>query len=248
MTLTDVRANDDDLVAAHYEPLVRQARRNYRTGEGFRAACAEDVDPIFLHRFLIEFCSLGVQMTEPVDGWIRRAGERCTELGLGELGAALVRHADHEAGHHEMMIADTRTLVDGWNADGHPTLDADQLIARPATPGVQAYIDLHEATIASDTPWGQLGIEYEIELLSVTAGPVLMANVAKVCGPERLASLSFLEDHIEIDAGHTVFNRRQLEALLGDHLHMADALGSAGTAALASHSAFIDDCAAGARR
>lgn len=230
-----------------YETRLAEARNLYTKAPGFTAVTGSDSEK-FLHRFLIEFSSLGVQMTEPVDGWIRRAGARCQDLGLDDLGAALIRHAAHEAGHHKMMIADTHNLVADWNNAGHEPLNADELITRPATLGVQAYIDLHEETIASEAPFGQLAIEYEIELLSLTAGPLLMGRVATVCGPERLAHLSFLEDHIEIDAGHTVFNRRQLEALLGEHPDMLPELGAAGVAALAAHAQFIDDCAAGAKQ
>ena len=241
-SLDEVDADKDEF---GYETRLAEARSLYSKAPGFTAVTGSESET-FLHRFLIEFSSLGVQMTEPVDGWIRRAGARCQDIGLDDLGAALIRHAAHEAGHHKMMIADTHNLVADWIKAGHEPLNADELIARPATPGVQAYIDLHEETIASDAPFGQLAIEYEIELLSLTAGPVLMGQVATVCGPERLAQLSFLEDHIEIDAGHTVFNRRQLETLLGEHPEMLPALGAAGAAALAAHSRFINDCAAGA--
>ncbi len=231
---------------APYEAELEAARLRYTQSSGYLAATDPHASDDFLFRFLIEFCSLGVQMTEPVDRWIRTAGRRCIEVGLQDLGEALERHAEHEAGHHHMMIRDTRQLCEEWNASGRPALDADALINRAPTPGVAAYVDLHERTIASDTPWGQLAIEYEIELLSVTAGPVLMGNVATVCGPERLKDLSFLEDHIEIDAGHTVFNRRQLDALLQERPSMLDGLVSAGSAALEAHAMFIDDCATGA--
>ena len=191
---------------------------------------------------------MGVQMTEPVDTWIRSAGRRCCELGLDDLGQALIRHADHEAGHHHMMINDTKALVDVWNSthrgrtDGQPELSVDEVLNRAPTPGCEAYIKLHEETIASKAPWGQLGIEYEIERLSITAGPTVMANVAAVCGPERVQSLSFLTDHIALDEGHTVFNRRQLNELLAAHPEMADDLGRCGSEALDTHSRFISDC------
>ncbi len=236
----------NDVVDELYERHLEPARSRYTRGRGFEAGANEVASDEFLLRFLIEFCSLGVQMTEPVDRWIRGAGTRCCALGFDDLGSALIRHAEHEAGHHEMLIADTHRLCAAWNSEGRPPLDADALVNRPPSAGVQAYIDLHESTIESAEPWGQLAIEYEIELLSVTSGPVLIANVARVCGPDRVADLSFLEDHIEIDAGHTVFNRRQLAQQLSAHPEMAPGLVSAGAAALDAHALFLDDCLDGA--
>ena len=234
-----------DLVGRLYEPLVTDAREHYRSTKAWERIVDPDASSDFIDRFLIEFCSMGVHMTEPVDRWIRAAGRRCCELGLERLGTALQRHADHEAGHHLMMINDTKALVDVWNTgrrDGGAELDARQLLSRPPSPGCRAYIALHEETIASSTPWGQLAIEYEVERLSITAGPVLMANVAAVSGEQRVEMLSFLADHIALDEGHTVFNRRQLNDLLAQHPESAEDLGRCGSAALVAHAHFLSDC------
>ncbi len=239
----EAAAPEADLVSVVYDPLVAAARRRYVTGRGHRAMTDPAARPEVLDRFLIEFCAQGVHMTRPVDDWITRAGARCIELGMGELGAALQRHAVHEAGHHSMMIDDTRMLVAAWNQDGRRPLDADELLARDPSPGVQQYVELHERTIDSANPWGQLAIEYEIELLSITSGPVLIGNVAAVCGADRVQSLSFLTDHIAVDEGHTVFNRRQLNQVLAERPALAVPLAAAGSAALDAHARFIDDCA-----
>ena len=234
-----------DLVADRYEPLVLAARDRFFTSEAVTTITDPNTPADVLDRFLINYCALGVQMTEPVDGWIRGAGRACIEQGYAELGDALQRHADHEAGHHEMMIADTHSLVARWNGE-HPDdpLDADALIDRAAPPGVVAYVDLHENVIASDEPFGQIAIEYEIERLSVTAGPMLIGNVAAVCGADRIAMLSFLTDHIALDEGHTVFNRRQMNAFLDEHPDAAETLGRTGAAALDAYAAFLADCLA----
>ena len=239
----EMAAPESDLVSVLYEPLVAAARHRYVSAAGHSAMTDPSAPADQLDRFLIEFCAQGVHMTRPVDDWITRAGVRCAELGLTDLGAALQRHAAHEAGHHEMMIADTRSLVAAWNELGRDPLDADVLLARDPSPGVQQYIDLHEQTIASADPWGQLAIEFEIELLSITSGPKLIGNVAAVCGADRVARLSFLTDHIAVDEGHTVFNRRQLNQLLKEHPALAVPLAAAGSAALDAHARFIDDCA-----
>jgi len=59
-------------------------------------------------------------MTESVEGWIRRAGGRCGELGLEHLAKALAAHAHQEANHHLLMLADARVLVERWNKARKP--------------------------------------------------------------------------------------------------------------------------------
>lgn len=231
-----------DLVGELYEPLVVDARFEFTQRRSFAAATDPGADHDALDRFLLRFCSLGVHMTRPVDQWIRRAGERCTEIGLGELGAALGRHAEHEAGHHELMIDDTYRLASMWNATRNDAVDPEALLRTDPTPGVEAYVELHKSTIAGSAPYGQLAIEYEIEMLSVTAGPALLGNVASVCGSDRIEALSFLTDHVAVDEAHTVFNRRQLNDLLDDHPEFAIHLAEAGVAALSAYGSFLDDC------
>jgi hypothetical protein len=195
-----------------------------------------------LELFLIFFNALGVQMTRPVEDWIRRAGERCTEIGLGELGRALCAHAKQEAGHHLMMIEDTRRLVARWNARRTSKLDADRVLAQPMTNGVRMYCELHEDVIASDSPFGQLAIEYEIERLSVAFGPQLFEQLKRRLDHTILSNLSFLEEHVRVDVGHTQFNERQLERLLTANPAFARALARAGERALDAYAAFFNDC------
>src|SRR5262249_9039998 len=146
-----------------------------------------DTDPAALERCLVAFCAYGVAMTEPVEGWIRRAGDRCLEIGLDDLGHALHEHAKHEAGHHHMMIADTRKLVERWNARRTPELDVDKVLALELPPGVRQYRELHERTLEGDAPYGQLAIEYEIDRLSVRFGPTFLGNCRNLLGDEILS-------------------------------------------------------------
>jgi hypothetical protein len=232
------------LVNTSYEPLTSAARAHFAGGEALAAMLAPGVAPERLELFFIHFCALGVQMTEPVDGWIRRAGDRCKALGLEDLGRSLIAHAKHEAGHHLMMIADTRKLVASWNERRSLQLNADELLSLSPTPGIESYVALHEEVIAGEAPYGQLAIEYEIERLSVTSGPAVLGQCASVLGREALTGLSFLEEHVAVDAGHTKFNELQLERLLTDHPDFAPALGEAGTRALDAYAAFLGDCVA----
>lgn len=195
-----------------------------------------------LELFLIYFSALGIQMTEPVEGWIRRAGERCRELGLADLAGALEAHAKHEAGHEALMRQDLALQVGAWNRRVSPQLDAARLEATASTPGVSAYQALHEEVIASDAPFGQIAIEYEIEMLSVRFGPRLINRCVELVGRSVLDGLSFLREHVSLDVGHTAFNRKQMERLLAQYPGLEPELVAAGSRALAAYRGFLGDC------
>ncbi len=235
-------AEQSDEVSRLYEPHVLKARDAFSSSRVVRVITSPDTDPTLLDRFLIQFSALGFRVTEPVEGWIARAGQRTVEVGYQELGEALIGHAAHEKDHHLMRIDDTNALVALWNQLGRDRLDADELLASPITSGGSAYCKLHEDVIAGPTPYAQLGIEYEIEMLSMTLGPKLLENIAKVCGDDRVARLSFLTHHVELDVGHTKFNRRQLETILGKHPDFGAPIGQAGKAALETYNSFLTDC------
>src|SRR5947209_7748185 len=98
-----------------YETLLAPARRRFDEHPSVAELFRHRQEPDRLEAFLIYFSALGVGITEPVEGWIRRAGRRCADLGLSKLGKALEAHAHQEAGHHLLMQADTHRLVDRWN-------------------------------------------------------------------------------------------------------------------------------------
>lgn len=229
-------------VQSLYEPRIHAARTQFVSNSAVSAIIAPDMEPIVLELFFIYYNALGVNMTEPVEGWIHRAGVRCEEIGLTELGRSLRAHAKHEAGHHLMMIEDTQNLVAYWNKRHSLTLDADQLLAQPMTPSVVRYRQLHEDVIASDAPFGQLAIEYEIEGLSVSYVPHLMDQCARLVGPTVVEALSFLQEHVEIDVAHTQFNNRQLEQFLTQYPEYVTPLVNAGAAALDAYAGFLNDC------
>lgn len=233
------------LVSSLYTPRVQEARQRFESGI---AATLNDpsMDPARFELFLIQYCSRGVRMTEPVESWIFRAGERCEAIGLTALGRTLQQHARHEAGHHLMFIEDTRTLVQRWNERRTPALDADALLAVAPSRGTDAYVELHERVIAGATPYAQLGIEYEIEGLSVSWAPGLLQQAKRVLGDEIMAGMSFLAEHAEVDVGHTKLNESQLEKLLEKHPDFAEAVAKAGSEALDAYGAYLTDCLAAA--
>lgn len=226
-----------------YEQHVTNARNRFANCSWVTHYVNQPIAPDLLERFLIHFCALGYQMTRPVEGWIRRAGEQCIAVGIHSFGNALVKHAKHESGHEELMRKDAYALVDRRARSGRSRLDAEALLALGPTPGIERYVKLHEDVIASDAPCRQIAIEYEIERLSVEYGAKFVERCVEALGPEVRTCLSFLEDHVTLDVGHTHFNRRQLDRLLDSHPAFLDGLVVAGSAALDAYPMFLDDCA-----
>ncbi len=189
------------------------AREGFETSPGLSAIRSSN-DPRFLEAFLLYFCAIGAQMTEPVETWIRRAADRCSALGLPELGEALTRHARAEAGHHLMMIADLRSLAGHWNLRHTPPVDADELLRLEAQLRSESLLLVHEENIAGNTPYAQIAIEYEIEQLPLRYGGLFISRCVEIFGPEILPGLSFVTEHIDLDIGHTKFNARELAKLI----------------------------------
>src|SRR5436305_5641794 len=126
------------------------ARDRFQRDAAVRPLTADLLDSAGLHAFLIYFSAFGTRMTEPVEGWIRTAGDRCRAVGFQALGDAFHRHARHEANHHLMMIDDTRLLVQQWNETYRARLDANALLDSEPSGGVHRYWKVHEDVIASD--------------------------------------------------------------------------------------------------
>jgi hypothetical protein len=237
-----VRASGSVELFHEYERQMQPVRDRFAASPTLAAVTAADIEPLLLELFLLNFAATGVRMTEPVEGWIRSAAERCEQLGDAELGRALRGHAAAEAGHHLMMVRDTHALVDRLNARHKPPLNAEQLLAAPPSRGARRYIEVHEQVITGPTPFAQVALEYEIEMLPVRYGPIMVTSWVKRLGEEILGSLSFITEHIELDVGHTKFNSRQLEGLLERNPKALPALVSAGTDVLDAYAQFIADC------
>src|SRR5262245_35003336 len=200
-----------------YERCLTQARNNFGERTSISMVMDDRLDSDLLHIFLVYFSALGVGMTEPVESWIKRAGERCHEIGLSEIGSALIRHAKQEAGHHRLMIDDVHILARHWNQRrGVRPLDSEVLLSRSLPPSVTQYRSLHQRVIEGPAPFAQVAIEYEIEALSVRYGVALLCQCLRLLPKEASTGLSFLAEHVAIDSGHTQFNERQLERLLDE--------------------------------
>jgi Acetyltransferase (GNAT) domain len=225
-----------------YERLLAPARERFAVSHGVRAIQSSE-DAVFLESFLLHFSALGSRMTAPVERWIRCAAERCGALGLPELARALRGHARAEAGHDLMMIADARSLAAHWNSHRKPSVDADILLNQAASLGVVRYCEVHDQNLAGATPYAQIAIEYEVEMLPLRYGARFVGHCLELLGAEILPCLSFVTEHIVLDAGHTDFNARAITKLLDLMPACLPALVSAGTAILDAYAQFLTDCA-----
>ena len=140
------------------------------------------------------------------------------------------------------MIADVRSLATRWNACRKPSVDAGELLKEAPSPGVLHYRKVHEENIAGDTPYAQIAIEYEVEMLALRYGELLLNRCVELLGAEILPCLSFVTEHIVLDVGHTNFNARAIAKLIDLDPSSMPALVSAGTATLDAYAQFLGDC------
>jgi predicted GNAT family N-acyltransferase len=85
-------------------------------------------------------------------------------------------------------------------------------------------------------------------LLPLRYGNLFVSHCLQVLGPEILPCLSFVTEHIVLDAGHTEFNARAITKLLNLMPACLPALVSTGTAILDAYAQFLTDCAQLAER
>lgn len=231
-----------------YEQGIAAARRRFHDDPAVRLIQDPRIGASHLEAFFIHYCALGVAMTEPVEDWIRRAGEACVRAGFDKLGRALQGHARAEAGHHLLMIADLDRLCDRRATAGRVAPKPGDMLALQWPQSTQRYRQIHEDIIAGPHPYAQIAIENEIEMLSVDVGPRLLGNARSLLGDDIINDLSFLTDHVTLDIGHTKFNRRQMAAFLdmqaeqGRVDSVLNALVVAGSEVLDAYRAFVFDC------
>lgn len=225
-----------------YEQALMGSREVLAKSEAMSTLLSTDASPQLLHGWMLHFSAFGVRMTEPVEDWITRAGKRCQELGMEELGRELIGHAHGEAGHHQMMIEDARLFAAGWERNHGRAIDTDALIARTDIEPVDRYRELHEEVIRSDSPFRQLAIEYEIEMLSVAQGAPLVARCLERLPEDTKPGLSFLAEHAELDVGHTQFNRSRMAKFFDRYPQHYLAMVQTGRRSLDAYLGFIEVC------
>jgi predicted GNAT family N-acyltransferase len=227
---------------ADYERVLAPARERFGQHAALQLLQSSALDASLLESFLLHFCAIGSRMTEPVENWLRRAAGRCQELGLPDLARALRHHARAESGHHTLMIADVRSLAARWNANGGAPIDAEVFLRMPLCAGAARYCQLHEENIRGDQPYAQVAIQYEIEMLPVRFGEMLIERCIELLGADILSCLSFVSEHVVLDVGHSNFNARELGTLIADDPRRVPILAAAGRAALDAYGQFLGDC------
>ena len=110
------------------------------------------------------------------------------------------------------------------------------------TGGGKRYCAIHEENIRGDTPFCQLAIEYEIELLPVELGPAFVQNCVRILGPDILRCMTFVTSHVEFDVGHTKFNAHFLGKLLAEDPTRLISLATAGSAVLGAFADHLAEC------
>ena len=225
-----------------YDELIGPARQRFATSRGIRGMVSPGTDARTMAAFLLHFSGLSVPITEPVESWIRRAGERCEALGWTAIGRALRGHSKAEAGHHQYHVDDFINLIRFWNARWTPHVDPDAIRAHGVTSGGERYSRVHEEVIAGSAPYCQFAIEYEIELLPVQYGQQFVDNCVRLLGAEILQCMSFATSHIEFDVGHTKFNAHFLGRMIAELPVRLDPLAKAGAAALDAFGEHLAEC------
>jgi hypothetical protein len=139
--------------------------------------------------------------------------------------------------------------VQRWNsARPRQPLDAEVLLQNKISPAVERYHALHERVINGASPWAELAIDVEIELISVEYGPPLIQRCVQGMGREVLGELSFLREHVSADVSHTSVNFDVVQRLLDAHPQFAQSLVDTAAGALESYADFLGDALGRAKR
>ncbi|MET0402066.1 MAG: hypothetical protein ABW123_06655 [Cystobacter sp.] len=229
------------LVKELYEPYVLSARARISTDPVMRRLVDPTIAPEVLERFFIQFHAFGVYMTEPLEGWNRRAGHRSLLQSLDTLGKSLLAHARQASSLHLTMTEDVQVLVRRWNQRYRPVLHAERLLSQYPTDAMRAYRRLVEETLTGELPPAQIAIEFELSHLMQMLGPHLLANGARVLGREAIEGLGSLKEQASPDAPRAVNQARLMEELVRTMPENARTLAELGAEAIELHLRFIED-------
>lgn len=225
-----------------YERALMDERRKFAAHPVIKEMLAGSVDCQLTELFLIYWSTLSAGLTEPIPEYLKQAGEKCREKGLVEMGRFFYEHAKEEDGHDGWAEKDVHKLVSRWN-QRHPErkLDPVELLSRKKSPAVKRYHQLHEEVIQGDTPYGELAIDVEIELITVKFGPRMIWQCIRKAGPRILWDMSFLREHVRFDFGHTDHNFKTVDSLLKEQPGFLGPLADAGKRALKAYGDFLQD-------
>lgn len=239
---------NQDMYNNAYQQRCKQAREAFAARPVVKELFFSEVDQQLMKLFMISWSALSSGLTGPIPEYLKRAGDNCAAKGETDMAAFFMLHTEEEDGHDEWGKDDTRKLVQQWNLDNPGyTLDAEELLKANMSPAVKRYHKLHEEVIDGPSPWGELAIDVEIELITTQYGPLLLQGCVKSMGEESLDNVSFLREHVRFDVGHTETNFDAIHGLIMRRPDYTDALVDTGFKALVSYADFLDDCMAMAK-
>ena len=225
-----------------YEQRIQQARLLFEDSNVV-VNVLNNVNDELLELFLINFYAFGINMMQPVEDWLHRAGRHCEVIGLKDIGRALKLHARREAKCYLTIANDARLLITFWNRR-HKDLqiDIEKLFSRPLPSGVACYQKLHEDIIISTVPYTQIAVSYEIELLFTNWNLKLVNYCASKFGKRITARLNAIQDHVKRHLRHVVVTRRELGKFLTSYPGYLNTLVQAGAQAIVIYQKYLEDC------
>lgn len=225
-----------------YQEKCEAARSEFASRKVVKELFEEGLEPRLLKLFMIYWSALSAGISEPIPQYFKRASERCEEKGLVDMARFFYKHAGEEDGHDNWATEDVKKLVEAWNQEVPSfQLDSKELLAKRMSPAVKRYHALHERVIESNSPWDELAIAVEIELISTTYGPILLEDWIESMGQDSLPSISFLHEHVTADVGHTETNFEVVHNLLAQHPEFVSSLVVTARDALISYADFLED-------
>lgn len=229
-------------MTTHYEPRVLAARSALENDPVIAEILSPHVSPLLLESFLIEWMARSPYMTDPIPGWVRKAGELALVLGQKRIGAALVEYTRREEENESPDGKNFRSVVRAFNERNGAQLDAVTLLSERPTVTMRAYRILHEEVLAADLSIGEVAMVYELERASSVFTLALLVAVQRVLGPEAALRLSAMRRRAPYAVERTAFLGRALAEILDQAPHAAEQLGELGAGALDIQRHFLREC------
>lgn len=232
----------EELLQSLYEPCVQAARRRFEVDGGVRLLLDPTLEPALFERFLLQYACLEAQRARLAPAWLRRAGERCLELGWDSPGQELRAHGSHTAGAEQGWREELGRLVHGWNVRHLPRLDAETLLCQQPVASFTGYVRLHEEALAGPLPAGLVALALELEGLGAAWSRPLLAQARRLLGPGAAERLRFLSAYVEREPERVALHRRRLGEVLALLPQAAPALAELGAQALELYARMLHEC------
>ncbi|MBB2913310.1 hypothetical protein FHS43_004608 [Streptosporangium becharense] len=233
-----------------YEMALESDRRRLIDDPAVAQVLSPSCDERSFVRWMLRHSAYGAHMTHDAERWISAPAAQHGLPGANEQhglpdtdGSREPARTRAPAAGYGRMLADARATAAWWaeRFSEAGALDTDALLATAPPASVAFYTRLRENVISGPLPFAQLAIWYEVERLSVTVGPALVANCRRIFGADR-ACYAFLAERVEFGADYTAFRRRQVDAALTASPSTLDVMIKTGKTALAAYASLMTEC------